>query len=78
MMPLHEINIGDVFCAGYPFVNEYAVVEKSEGMVKLMVCGPNMSYVRSPLNKPFWKKPTDQLFTERNRVLNSKLFGANP
>ena len=67
MMPFSRINTGDVY-RNWISGSEWVVVEKDEGekMVKVM-----MMYTKLPpaLNKGIWKKATDRMFCESNRVL---------
>lgn len=62
MRPFSDINIGDVY--KQPFGQlEWVVLNKNkeEKMIEIV----SLSNLPSNLNKPFWKKNTDRLFTNR-------------
>ena len=71
MLPMSEINEGDLFSNplfvnSYPSGNVYRVerINISEKMILVQAYGgSNME----PINKPFWKKNTDRMFSEQWR-----------
>lgn len=71
MMPLSEIKIGDVFSnpTGRGYGNysglEFVVIDKKDGLVKVQ---PHRYSDFSPYGAPFWKKPTDRMFSGSWRI----------
>lgn len=68
MMPINQINIGDMFQNPlFPDGNIYVVedINKEEKMIKVQAYSFN-SY--KPILKPFWKKNTDRMFSENWRI----------
>jgi hypothetical protein len=61
-MPYSRINIGDVFCQGYPYQLEWHVTDKADGMVEI-------TCLIGGKNKSLWKRPSDRLFSPTNCVL---------
>lgn len=75
MMPLSEINIGDVFSnpmhRGFGNLSglEWYVADKKDGMVKMQ---PMSYFGDTTVLKPIWKRNSDRMFSESWRVLCSE------
>ena len=61
-MPFSRINIGDMYCLGWPYRMEWLVTDKADGQIEITgMVGNKVVSV--------WKKPSDRLFCHTKRVL---------
>ena len=68
MIPISQINIGDMFQNPlFPDGNIYVVedINKEEKMIKVQAYN---FYSFKPILEPFWKKNTDRMFSESWRL----------
>ena len=71
MMPITEINKGDLFQNPLTKINIYVVIDKNEKerMIKLQAFAEKDM---KEIGKPFWKKNTDRMFSEGWRIFTWK------